>query len=280
MRTRTLATWSDPLPLVAALVPGWACASAAVAVSVVEGREPSVSLAVATCLFGYGSYAIDRIPEASPAARGARTMLAAAALIGSLLVTAAAGGTTALGLLLVFPLSVALYGTPLLGQLLPGLGIRRVKDIPYFKGIYTALVWGLLGVYAASFGGAPQASACVFAFVFLTLHLLVNTLYCDAKDLARDRAEGVRTIVAALGLPRTLRLLHALNVVAALAVVPGVLSGALPGWALALSLTGVVPAVVLVLASRPRADHAQLALAMELGVAGWAPIALVARALA
>lgn len=267
-------------PAFVELVLPTATAAGALAFPILDGRVPSLALAAAAWLFVYGSYAIDRISERDPANRAKGTVVAALALIASFAITGVAGGPRSLTLLLVFPLSVALYGTPLVALLVSGSPIRRLKDIPYFKNFYTAFFWGLFGVFAALFSGIDEMGTWLFAFLFCAIHAFVNNTYCDVKDVARDRADGVRTIVGALGIRRTLVLLQLVNLAGALVVVPFVALGIVPRWALGLCLSGIHGFVVLAVAARPGADHERLAqVAMDIGWLAWTPILIAFRSL-
>ncbi|MGY6217216.1 hypothetical protein ACW73L_18830 [Methylolobus aquaticus] len=206
-------------------------------------------LAVATFLCVYSSYLIDHLAdvgELAPEHESDRTKalsnralfsaLGQAAFIGALAISYAYSGLASALLLLCFPVAVALYGTPLFGALAGRfVPYRRLKDIPGIKAFYTAFFWALLVVYAAGFMAAiePRVTGFFVAYVFLSD--LVNTIFCDFKDLERDRLEGVVTLPLMLGVERTTLWLHRVNL-AALAVLWGaVMMHWVPSWLIALT---------------------------------------------
>lgn len=213
--------------------------------SMLAGRaRPDVALLAA--LVVHASYRLDALadlvlePLASARSRGLAGWRGWAALDGLAAFAAAAWlattlhSTLAAALLAVFPLSVAFYGLPLLGRL--GLRWDCVKDIPHAKAAYTAVFWGVLAVYAGWLCGASPV-LLAGGFVLFALRLLVNTQFCDLKDIERDRVAGVPTLAVRLGREGLVRHLRWLNLalLPALAALIGL--GALPPAAGALALT-------------------------------------------
>jgi 4-hydroxybenzoate polyprenyltransferase len=238
-------------------------AGAASAVSVVAlagtGRI-STALAAAVFLLVYASYLIDHLADVDrfddeqaskrSLALGRRkrffSVLGAAALAAAVTITGIASSPAAMLLLVSFPIAVILYGTPWFGSLTRGLfRYRRLKDIPGFKAFYTAFFWGLLMVYADRFVGGNQPSLVPFFFGYTFLSFLLNTVYCDFKDLERDRFDGVATLPLMLGIPNTLRLLHVVNAAALAWLIAFVAASWVPVWTTGLALVhGYVSAVL------------------------------------
>jgi 4-hydroxybenzoate polyprenyltransferase len=201
-------------------------ASTVSAVSVAISGGISWSLALATFLLVYSSYLIDHLADVGrfdseldsdrgrSMARHQRifAVCGVSAFLGAFAITALEADLASVLLLLAFPLSVVLYGTEWFGRLTFGLlKYRRLKDIPGIKAFYTAFFWGLLMVYADCFLGGGGLPILVFFFGYMLMSDFVNTVFCDFKDLHRDRVDGVATLPLLLGVPQTFQLLRLVN---------------------------------------------------------------------
>jgi 4-hydroxybenzoate polyprenyltransferase len=245
---------------------GGACAIAVYA-RAVTGRV-SLPLCVTTFLFIYASYKIDHLAEvgqfdetvcsARSRALSHKTPQIAVAVAAFVLALGLAlhfAGLACAALLALFPLAVALYGTPLLGRITSGrLSFERLKDVPHLKALYTSFFWGLLFVFASAFLGTPKDATLAFFFVWMWMRDFVNTAFCDCKDLERDRAEGVSTLMLRLGVPRAMKLLGTINLLSILWLASFVVARLLPLWMLPLALLGIYTQVLLVRAVRLGAD--------------------------
>lgn len=166
-------------------------------------------LAMVVCVAA-GSYGIDRIVDRARAGKTRRAWVASAGAA----VCLALGFGMALpraGLLLasvtwLFPLAVAAYCMPWLG-VVPALrrrGIRRVKDVPYTKNLYTAGCLALCVTWAAALSGASGlALGAVFSITLLGV--IVNVVACDLGDVEDDRRDGVPTFAVRFGRAATAR---------------------------------------------------------------------------
>ncbi len=244
-RAQNVLRWCGRRGLVLPL--GGASAVSVVALAVSGSVSPP--LALTTFLLVYASYQIDHLAEVNTfgqemcsarsralARKGLFGAMGVAAFGGAVVITALAANALAVAILLTFPLAVAFYGTPLLGKLTAGrLGYARLKDVPYLKSLYTSSFWGGLAVFAVTFVGGGGFVQAIFFFLFIALCFFVNTVFCDFKDLDRDRAEGVATLPLQLGAKRTLRLLHRVNWLSLLLLVTAILGGWSPVWLLGLS---------------------------------------------
>lgn len=231
------------------LFPPLSGASVVSVVALAVSGSVSLPLALATFLFVYASFLIDYLAEVDTfgqemgsarsralARKGLFVALDVAAFGGSVVITALAANALAVAVLFMFPVAVAFYGTPLLGKMTAGrLGYARLKDVPYLKSLYTSAFWGGLALFAVTFVGGGGFVQAIFFFLFIALCGFVNTVFCDFKDLDRDRAEGVFTLPLQLGVERALRLLHRLNWLSLLLLVAAILGGWLPVWLLGLA---------------------------------------------
>lgn len=167
-----------------------------------------------------------------------------AAGLGAIGLAALYGGTLAVGIVFVPVVACGLYSLPIV----PGAGPNRLKDV---LGLNTALVaaaWALPLTYlpVAMASGVPLGHTVpVCALLFLRTFISVEVF--NVRDVAGDRASGVATLPATLGVPATKHVLLFLDVVAltiaiaAAEVLPPLALVALfPVTAYSMVLTGVL----------------------------------------
>lgn len=231
------------------LVLPFGAASVTSVVSLAHTGEISLPLVSSAFLCVYSSYLIDHLADVGRldgnlestrtktlSRKSLFTAFGLAAFVAAAGIALVFSGLEAFLLLLCFPLAVALYGTSLFGTLAGKLlPYRRLKDIPGIKAFYTAFFWGLLMLYASRFVDAQDLRQTVFFFVYMMLSDFVNTVFCDFKDLARDRVEGVKTLPLLLGVARTSKLIQAVNGIALMVLAVSVHLQWIPAWMLALA---------------------------------------------
>jgi 4-hydroxybenzoate polyprenyltransferase len=221
---------------------------------------PPLSLVLMAFCLTVSSYAIDRVADCDGADRitnGERVQRlqrsrwfrgGAAALFAFAVVIGLSSPAPIAGLyIFLFPLSVALYGLPWLGFVpwLARRGIRRIKDIPYAKNFYTSACLAAMVPFSALLIPAPGAGRIAAAYAYVFVMMIINTVACDIKDVEADRLTGVRTIAGALGLDRTVALLHLINNGSAVLLVVLIGAGALPRTCVWVSLNAMGHAICL-----------------------------------
>ena len=108
-----------------------------------------------------------------------------------------------------------LYGLPLVPSFGPGpRRWWRLKDLPMSKGLLvgTAISFGTVGTAVACAGQLPSANA-LFVATFIFVFVSSNTHVSDIPDLASDKASGVQTLPATLGIRSTRLTLVSANLV-------------------------------------------------------------------
>jgi len=112
---------------------------------------------------------------------------------------------------------------------------KLTRKIPFFKSVFVSLVWASAGAFLLliyHYEDPGFAALLLFAYIFLKG--MINTTYFDLKDMLADSSQGLKTLPVLLGKERTLKYLHAINLIAILPIVAGVATGALPAFALAM----------------------------------------------
>jgi 4-hydroxybenzoate polyprenyltransferase len=187
-------------------------------------REPVSPLIVALAF--YAVYTLDRAadfgadglthPERARFSRlNARRMRVAAVAAYVLALALAAGrGGWSVAVALLPLAAVLLYSFPFLPSAVARrVGFSRLKEVTVLKNVWVALTLSATGALlpVAVAGGAPHWAPIAAMAGFLFGRWWINALLFDVRDEEGDRANGLRTVPVLLGRDRTLRLLHAAN---------------------------------------------------------------------
>lgn len=93
------------------------------------------------------------------------------------------------------------------------------QKIIAFKNIYIAFFWSLLAFLVfLNYQNDNFLVFLIFAF-YIFVRWIINSSYFDIKDLSSDRAEGLKTLPAVLGLSKTIFSLHILNIISGLIII-------------------------------------------------------------
>lgn len=215
--------------------------------SLLLGFTPTWDLLLAAYLFTYGSYTLNRIVEwkhdqaSNPlrskymaSKRRYAPIIVALCYGGTFLIAFFANLTFFAALLLPFSLSY-LYN---IGshRFKTVLGASKLKEKFLVKNLVVSAGWGLVPSLVLLYYEAPVTPTVASLFIFIFLRILVNTIFCDMKDVKADSAQGIKTIPTVQGLVQTRRILLALNTIAGLTVFGMVWVGLLPLAAHAVNL--------------------------------------------
>lgn len=89
--------------------------------------------------------------------------------------------------------------------------LPRLKEVFFVKSIIVATSWAFVGSLLPTIVGSIPIISIVMMFVFIFIMLFINTVIFDVRDIKGDRAAGIRTIPAVLGIDKTKDLLILLN---------------------------------------------------------------------
>ena len=132
---------------------------------------------------------------------------------------------------------------------------RRLKDIFGLKGTSVALAWTILALGLCQCYGVSAGIEQWILLAFWNASMwFVNTTYFDLGDIEGDRLQGTRTLPVVVGYAKTRRLLHAVNVLAAIALAGAVSAGWVAGIGGRLLLLNVVQAALLLRAKDEDSD--------------------------
>ena len=109
------------------------------------------------------------------------------------------------------------------------IGLKNLtKKIIGFKNIYTSFSVSMLVILISFHIGISLNLSAIIIFIFIFLRLLINSSFCDLKDMNSDRKKNLKTLPIYFGKRRFLSFLHIINLLSLLLIVIGIISGALP----------------------------------------------------
>jgi 4-hydroxybenzoate polyprenyltransferase len=89
---------------------------------------------------------------------------------------------------------------------------RWTMKIPGFKNYYTSISASLLVIFIALYYSYPLNLAIWVLVLFVFLCFLVNTSFCDLKDIKADKKQNLKTLPLYFGEKKFLLILHILNI--------------------------------------------------------------------
>ena len=212
-------------------------ASMAATVAFVLGMAPPWNLLLMAYLFTLGAYTINRIsdfeqdrishPARTSYLEGRRKYLAGVTAACFLLGYALAllrNFVFFTALLLPLVLAVAYsFGWGRGGK----AGISRLKEGLLLKNIAISFGWSLVPVLVGLFYlELPLAILALSPFIFL--RIMVNTIFFDQRDVDADKAFGVKTLPARVGMAGSSRIMDVLDAVSAVYILGLAAAGVVP----------------------------------------------------
>ena len=152
----------------------------------------------------------------------------------------------------LFPIILTIYGSSFVGLLcffgnipsllvvliimfigiLYSIGLKNLtKKIVGFKNIYTSLSVSLIVIFIAFYYSIPLNFSVIIIFVFVFLCFLVNTSFCDIKDMKTDKKQNLLTLPLYFGKIKFLSILHLLNIFTFLLLAVSIIAGSIPFFA-------------------------------------------------
>lgn len=139
--------------------------------------------------------------------------------------------------------------------LLYSLGLKKLtKKIIGFKNFYTSLSVSSLVILVSFHIGYSLNLLIIIVFLFIFLRVIINTSFCDLKDIRSDKKKNLITLPIYLGKEKFLTLLHILNIISILLIVMSVVLRISPLYTIFLVLS--LPCVLYYLykAKNPNTD--------------------------
>lgn len=111
---------------------------------------------------------------------------------------------------------------------------RFTKKIPGFKNIYTSISFSMLIFFTPIFYSYQINVLFLVFFVFVLLQFIVDTSFCDLKDMKSDKKHGLKTLPILFGRKKFLLFLYVVNLVSFTILMVAVISNLIPLFSLVL----------------------------------------------
>lgn len=108
-----------------------------------------------------------------------------------------------------------------------------------FKSVYTSLSVASLILFTGIYCSYPLGLVLLLLFVFMFFRFMVNTCFCDIKDIDTDGKYQIKTFPVILGKEKFLSVLHVINIVSFIPLLIGIYLHILPLFSLLL-VTSIV----------------------------------------
>jgi 4-hydroxybenzoate polyprenyltransferase len=239
-------------------------ASIAAAAALVFGKSPTLVLLVMAYLFSFGAYMMNRSAEMDKdlASHPERTnylatrrsilpaVVAASFLVGYVL---AATVSWIFFLALLAPLALSLLYSVGSKRLVGLIGTTNLKQKILLKNVSISLGWSLIPILVGFYFGAFDLPLLLFG-PFIFLRLMTNTIVFDIRDAEGDRENAVRTLPTELGVPRSFKVVGAIDAASAVYLVLLLATGIVPSYALTLMILPIYSTIYRAFAMRSSAN--------------------------
>jgi len=111
---------------------------------------------------------------------------------------------------------------------------KLTTKITGFKSIYTSLSVASFVIFTGLYCYHSINLLLILLFVFMFLRFLVNTSFCDIKDIESDRRYNILTLPVVLGKERFMFILHIINIISLIPLIAGIYLNILPLFAMPL----------------------------------------------
>jgi 4-hydroxybenzoate polyprenyltransferase len=114
---------------------------------------------------------------------------------------------------------------------------KFTKKIIGFKGLYVSLMWASLSLFLIFYYYSPLNLSLFLVLVFIFLRWIINTNFCDIKDIEGDKEEKLLTIVVMWGKEKLIKFLNVLNILSFLPIAIGIYLNLFPIYSTILIFT-------------------------------------------
>jgi len=111
---------------------------------------------------------------------------------------------------------------------------KMTEKIVGFKNFYTSLSISSLILFTGIYCSYPVGIVLLLLFIFMFLRFIINTCFCDIKDINTDEQYGIKTFPILFGKEKFLSALHVINIVSFIPIIIGVYLHILPLFSLLL----------------------------------------------
>ena len=237
--------------------------------SLILGFIPTIDLIVAAYLFTFGSYTLNRTRESDDDALSnpERTnfVLGRTKYVNHIIVICYLGSLSIAIMrsqifftALIAPLILSYLYNIGSKKFIPLMGTSRLKEKFLVKNIAVSAGWGLIVFLTLIYYNGNLSITVFSVFIFIFLRVLVNTVFCDIRDVKSDSSIGIRTIPIVYGVKKTKYFLLAVNTFSGIFVFLAITAGILPPMAHFVNLLTIFGYYYLIKSLKPNADMTYL----------------------
>lgn len=111
---------------------------------------------------------------------------------------------------------------------------KMTEKITGFKNFYTSLSIASLIIFTGIYCSIPINFILLLLFIFMFLRFIINTCFCDIKDIETDRTYQIKTFPILFGKEKFLSILQMINFISIIPIIIGVYLHILPLYSLLL----------------------------------------------
>jgi len=93
----------------------------------------------------------------------------------------------------------------------------RIKDVFIIKNVFVSFIWSLVPLLVIVNSHKPITLYGIIFMFFIFSRVFINNVFFDTRDIESDIKSGANTIPAKFGINKTLKFLHAINI---LSIIP------------------------------------------------------------
>ena len=125
-------------------------------------------------------------------------------------------------------------GLILAGLLYTDIFKKFTKKFVGFKNLYTSISFSFLIIFTPVFYAYQINMMFSVFFIYILLQFIVDTSYCDLKDMESDKKQDLKTLPIYFGRQKFLNFLHIINIVAFIFLLVAAIIGIIPIFSLIL----------------------------------------------
>ncbi len=137
---------------------------------------------------------------------------------------------------------------------------RLTRYILGFKSYYTASIFAGSVIFTAFYYNDYRFNlSLILIYLFFFLRWFSDTIFCDIKDIAKDKTDKLKTFAVEFSKNKLYIFLYVIDILSVLPIFIGVFFDYLPKYLLFLTTVPLYSYYYLILSRRPNADYQKLA---------------------
>jgi len=150
---------------------------------------------------------------------------------------------------------------------------RFTKKIAGFKNLYTSISFSMLILFTPIYYSYPINSLFLIFFIFVILQFIVDTSFCDMKDLNSDKKNKFKTLPIIFGKVNFLRFILVINLISFVILIISIHINILPFFSIVLIPFFIYRMFYIIKAKKPQVNIIKLSALVDAEYFFW-PLAL------